>query len=144
MYRNYETSLALICFAEANRDGRYDKLIKNAEKFLKENQWDEAQGQDKSSPTYGGAGYGKHKRPDLSNTQLPGRRPARGGRRPGRRGHARRPWSSSPAARTSKASTTRSPLPAKNPDGGFYYTPAAGGESRPARRPTAACEATAR
>ena len=23
-YKNYETSLALMCFAEANRDGRYD------------------------------------------------------------------------------------------------------------------------
>ena len=91
MYRNYETSLALVCFAEANRDGRYDKLIKNAEKFLKDNQWTEAQGQDKSSPSYGGAGYGKHKRPDLSNTQLPDRRPAGGRRRAGRRGHAEGP-----------------------------------------------------
>ena len=70
MYRNYETSLALVCFAEANRDGRYDKLIKNAERFLKDNQWTETQGQDKSSPSYGGAGYGKHKRPDLSNTNF--------------------------------------------------------------------------
>ncbi len=70
MYRNYETSLALVCFAEANRDGKYDKLISNAEKFLKSEQWGEAQGQDKSSPSYGGAGYGKHKRPDLSNTQF--------------------------------------------------------------------------
>ena len=25
---------------------------------------------DKSSPYFGGAGYGKHKRPDLSNTQM--------------------------------------------------------------------------
>ena len=70
MYRNYETSLALVCFAEANRDGRYDRLIRGAEKFLKANQWAEAQGQDKSSPAYGGAGYGKHMRPDLSNTNF--------------------------------------------------------------------------
>ena len=27
-YRNYETSLALVCFAAANRDGRYTKLSK--------------------------------------------------------------------------------------------------------------------
>ena len=33
VYRNYETSLALVCFAEANRNHRYDKLLKNADKF---------------------------------------------------------------------------------------------------------------
>ena len=69
-YRNYETSLGLMCFAEANRDGRYDKLIKNAEKFLKDNQWGGTQELEKSNPAYGGAGYGKHKRPDLSNTHF--------------------------------------------------------------------------
>ncbi|MCG7754955.1 hypothetical protein, partial [Flavihumibacter cheonanensis] len=69
-YRNYETSLALMCFAEANRDGRYDKLIENAENFLKGIQWDKDEEQDLSSPAYGGAGYGKHKRPDLSNTSF--------------------------------------------------------------------------
>jgi squalene-hopene/tetraprenyl-beta-curcumene cyclase len=68
--RNYETSLGLVCFAAANRDGRYDRLIKNAEAFLKRIQWAEAQGQDPSSPSYGGAGYGRHERPDLSNTQF--------------------------------------------------------------------------
>jgi squalene-hopene/tetraprenyl-beta-curcumene cyclase len=68
--RNYETSLGLVCLAAANRDGRYDKPIKNAETFLKKIQWTEAQGQDPSSVNYGGAGYGKHRRPDLSNTQF--------------------------------------------------------------------------
>ena len=90
-YRNYETSLGLMCFAEANRDGRYDKLIKNAEKFLKDNQWAEAQGQDKSSPAYGGAGYGKHKRPDLSNTQFLVDALKAAGRRARRRGHEKGP-----------------------------------------------------
>ena len=43
---------------EANRDGRYEKLIAAAEKFLKRIQWDEEQGKDKSDRYYGGAGYG--------------------------------------------------------------------------------------
>ena len=144
MYRNYETSLALMCFAEANRDGRYDKIIKNAEKFLKENQWAEAQGQDKSSPAYGGAGYGKHKRPDLSNTQFLVDALKAAGAGPERRGDEEGPGLRLPlpepgeraqhAARSRRriptaASTTRRPPAAR---------------ARPARRPTAACAATAR
>ena len=38
-YRNYETCLAVMCFAEANRDGRYDKVLENADRFLKSIQW---------------------------------------------------------------------------------------------------------
>jgi squalene-hopene/tetraprenyl-beta-curcumene cyclase len=40
------------------------------QKFLKDNQWDERQGKSPDDPWYGGAGYGEHKRPDLSNTQM--------------------------------------------------------------------------
>ena len=32
--QNYETSIAIMCFSEANKDGRYNKLIKNAEPKL--------------------------------------------------------------------------------------------------------------
>ena len=45
-------------------------VIKNAENFLKDNQWSEKQGRDQADAFYGGAGYGKHKRPDLSNTNF--------------------------------------------------------------------------
>jgi len=69
-HRNYETSLAVMCLAAANADGRYDQTIDRAQKFLKGIQWDEGEGQDRSSPNYGGAGYGSHKRPDLSNTSF--------------------------------------------------------------------------
>jgi hypothetical protein len=64
----YETCIALVCFKEANRDGRYDKTIKEAEAFLRRGQWDESRGKDKSDLSYGGAGYGGKSRPDLSNT----------------------------------------------------------------------------
>lgn len=64
----YETCIALVCFQEANRDGRYDRAIQEAEKFIRGGQWEESKGKDPSDPMYGGAGYGGKSRPDLSNT----------------------------------------------------------------------------
>ena len=34
-YKNYETSLSLICLASANKSGKYSNIIKKAEGFLK-------------------------------------------------------------------------------------------------------------
>ncbi len=48
LHRNYETCLAIFCFSEADRDGRYDELLKNAEAFLKKLQWDDDEGLDRS------------------------------------------------------------------------------------------------
>jgi len=71
MYRNYETCITMMCLIEANRDGRYQKLIDNAERYIKRMQVDEEEGFDPSHPYYGGLGYdGKHKRPDGSNTGI--------------------------------------------------------------------------
>jgi len=67
-FRNYETCLAILCFSEANQDGRYDQLIRKADAFVKGLQWDEDEGKNRSDVVYGGGGYGNHKRPDLSNT----------------------------------------------------------------------------
>jgi squalene-hopene/tetraprenyl-beta-curcumene cyclase len=127
-YRNYESSLALVCFAAANRDGRYAKLIKNADHFIKAEQWGEEQGYDKSSVNYGGAGYGKHKRPDLSNTSFLVDALRAAGNGP-----------DDPAMKkalifVSRCQNLEGPdnttgFAAKNPDGGFYYTPASGGLS---------------
>ena len=65
----YETCIVIVCFQEANRDHRYDKTIRSAEKFIRGGQWDEKRGKDKSDPAYGGVGYGdKSKNSDLSNT----------------------------------------------------------------------------
>ena len=68
--KNYETCLTIVCFKEANVNGRYDKIIKDADVFIKDLQWDEKEGHDKSSVNYGGAGYGSKGRPDLSNTSM--------------------------------------------------------------------------
>ncbi len=66
--RNYETCLAVVCLAEANKDGKYTKIIKNADGYLKGLQIDEQDNKNKSDLDYGGASYGTKGRPDLSNT----------------------------------------------------------------------------
>jgi squalene-hopene/tetraprenyl-beta-curcumene cyclase len=66
--RNYTTSVALMTFKEANKDGRYDTVIKNAVAFLRKLQNDDPSGK---GLTLGGVGYeGKGKGADLSNTHM--------------------------------------------------------------------------
>ena len=65
----YSTSVALMAFQEANKGGRYDRVIKGGQDFLKATQWDEGEGKGKEDVQYGGLGYGGgNSRPDLSNT----------------------------------------------------------------------------
>ena len=128
LYCNYETCLAIMCLYEANADGRYDKLIAAADACVKGLQWDEGEGQVKSDPAYGGAGYGKHKRPDLSNTSflIDALRAAGNGADDEAIQRALIFVSRSQNLETEHNTTE---FAAKNPDGGFYYTPAAGGQS---------------
>lgn len=126
---NYETSIAMLALAACNKDGSLDKEIKGATAFVKKLQWDEDEGKDKSDPAYGGAGYGKKSRPDLSNTQFMIEALRTVGES-----------ESDPAIQKALEFVSRTqnlpgphnplPFPEKNPDGGFYYTPAAGGESQ--------------
>lgn len=67
--RNYHTSVALMALA-ATKDPAHAGTISGAQRFLKKLQWDAGEGHETSSTFYGGQGYGRHKRPDLSNTQL--------------------------------------------------------------------------
>lgn len=127
--QNYETCLAILCFTEANRDGRYDKLLKNAENYVKHLQWDGEEGHDESSFSYGGAGYGSHKRPDLSNTQFLIDALKAAGNGPEDKAMKRALIFVSRCQNLESEHNT-SQFPAKNPDGGFYYTVAAGGESQ--------------
>ena len=69
-HRNYETCIALLAFQTTNRHGKHDTIIKEAENFLRNLQWDEGEGLKSSDAAFGGAGYGIHQRPDLSNTQF--------------------------------------------------------------------------
>jgi squalene-hopene/tetraprenyl-beta-curcumene cyclase len=126
--QNYETSLAVMCLAETNQDHRYDKIIKDADKYLKSTQWAEGQSIDASDPRWGGGGYGKHKRPDLSNTAFLIDALKAAGNGPNDEAMKRALIFVSRCQNLETAANT-TPFAAKNPDGGFYYTPAGEGES---------------
>ena len=67
----YSTSVALMAFQAANKGGRFDRVIKGGQEFLKATQWDEGEGKGRGDAQYGGLGYGgDNSRPDLSNTSF--------------------------------------------------------------------------
>jgi squalene-hopene/tetraprenyl-beta-curcumene cyclase len=68
--QNYVTCVNVMALVAAKRADKYEKIIGNAVKFLKQLQWDEGEGKSKDDPFYGGAGYDSQSRPDLSNTQM--------------------------------------------------------------------------
>jgi squalene-hopene/tetraprenyl-beta-curcumene cyclase len=128
-YKNYETALAIEAFAAANGSGRYAETLKGAEKFVRSLQWDESEGKDKSDPTYGGAGYGKSKRPDLSNTSyFLDALKSLGADKDDEAIQKALIFVSRCQNLETEHNTTE--FSAKNPDGGFYYSPAAGGSSQ--------------
>jgi squalene-hopene/tetraprenyl-beta-curcumene cyclase len=128
-YRNYETSLAIRCFSAANKDGRYGDLLKRAESYVKKLQWDGEEGHDESSDYYGGAGYGSHARPDLSNTTFLADALEAVGTGPDDPAVQRMLVFVS-RCQNLESAHNQSKFPALNPDGGFYYTIAAGGSSQ--------------
>jgi len=128
-HRNYETCLAIMCFQEANRDGRYTKVVKRADAFVKDIQWDDGEGLDASSLSYGGSGYGSHKRPDLSNTSfLIDALRAAGNEADSEA--IQRALTFVSRCQNLETPHNQTAFASKNPDGGFYYTIAAGGSSQ--------------
>src|SRR5262249_15765836 len=121
-FRNYETSIAIMCLSKANADKRYDKTIKNAEKFLRNLQWTEVQGTEKSEPNYGGAGNGKSRRPDLSNTAFLVDALRAAGNGPDDEAIQKALVFVSRCQNLESEHNTTAAA-AKNPDGGFHYTP---------------------
>ena len=135
LHRNYETSIAMLAMTAASSSAtpaarkRYAAHIAGARKFLKNLQWDKGEGLETTDPGFGGAGYGKHKRPDLSNTQFFQEALLSAGVK-----------KDDPAMKNvllfvsrcqnleSENNTTA--FAGKIGDGGFYYTPAAGGTSQ--------------
>jgi len=129
LYRNYETCLAIMCFVEANQDGRYNDLLDGAEKFIKSIQSGATDGVTLADPAYGGAGYGKHKRPDLSNTTfLIDALEALGNDAESEA--VQRALVFVSRCQNLESTDNQTPFAAKVQDGGFYYTPAAGGTSQ--------------
>ena len=134
LYRNYETCLAMSVFAAANRKDRYKKILANADRFVKGIQWDEGEKHGEDSYNYGGAGYGKHKRPDLSNTSFLIEALRAAGNGPDDEAVQKAlVFVSRCQNLETKYNTTV--FSARNPDGGFYYTCAAGGQSPAGKTP---------
>jgi squalene-hopene/tetraprenyl-beta-curcumene cyclase len=129
LYRNYETCLSILCFGEANSDGRYDDLIKKADAFIKGIQWDGGEDIGPGDPGFGGSGYGKHNRPDMSNTAFFIEALKASGNDSDSEAIQRALAFVSRCQNHESEHNTTS-FPAKNPDGGFYYTVAAGGSSQ--------------
>ncbi|MBI2824440.1 MAG: terpene cyclase/mutase family protein [Planctomycetia bacterium] len=132
--RNYETCLGMLCFKEANRDGRYDAILKNGDKFLKGLQFSEGDGRTPADVAYGGVGYSGFERPDLSNTHfLMDALEAAGDGQDDEAVKRALIFVSRCQNLESEYNTT--PFPAKNPDGGFYYTPVGAGGSPAGKTP---------
>lgn len=140
-YRNYETSISVGALIKANQKGRYDSALDRAEVFLKEIQWDEGEGIESTDTAYGGAGYGKHERPDLSNTSFLIEALKELGNE---QDDAAIQKALRFVVRTQNLAGQGNDTPnapdkikgdqvgdeQKTGDGGFYYTPAAGGQSQ--------------
>ncbi len=134
LYRNYETSLGVLAFSAANEDGRYQEVLDRADAFLKGIQWGADDETDPSDFAYGGAGYGRHSRPDLSNTAFfIEALKATGNDADSEAIQRALVFVSRTQNLESEHNTT--PFATKNPDGGFYYTPAAGGTSHAGETP---------
>jgi squalene-hopene/tetraprenyl-beta-curcumene cyclase len=132
---NYETAIAMMAFQAANTDGRYDALLARADKYVRGLQWDESEDTPKDDPKYGGAGYGRTgDRPDLSNTVFfLEALQAAGAKKDDQAVQKALVFLSRCQNLETEFNTT--PFAAKINDGGFYYTPAAGGTSQAGNTP---------
>ncbi len=135
LHRNYETSIILMALVEVNRDDKYKTEIANAQKFLKELQWDEGEGLKKDDPGYGGAGYGKHSRPDLSNTQFLLEALHKSGLSVDDPAF-QKAISFVSRCQNLDSKYNKTVFASRVNDGGFYYTSAAGGSSQAGKTPT--------
>ncbi|MDR2171795.1 MAG: hypothetical protein LBP59_16750 [Planctomycetaceae bacterium] len=135
-FQNYETSVATLAFATANKlikseggvKAPYDELLAGAQKALLGQQYVEGRNIDKDDPRYGGLGYGGDTRPDLSNTQFFLDALKATGKN-----------ADDPAIQKALVFVSRNqnlesehnklPFAAKNQDGGFIYTSTTGSSS---------------
>ena len=66
---NYQTSVALMLLSDLE-NAEHQGRIARAQAFLTELQFDAGESIDEDNEWFGGAGYNRSKRPDLSNTQM--------------------------------------------------------------------------
>ncbi len=128
-HSNYETCLAIMALSRLNQNGKYDRILQQAERYVKGLQWDETEELQKEDLAYGGAGYGSKSRPDLSNTSFMIDALKSMGR--GEDDEAiQKALLFVTRCQNLESSENASPFAALVNDGGFYYTVAAGGESQ--------------
>jgi squalene-hopene/tetraprenyl-beta-curcumene cyclase len=122
----YVASLVLMGLAAQDEAGVAEHMA-TVRTWIAANQWDQAKGIAPADDWYGGMGYGRHGRPDLSNTQLMLDALHDAGVSP-----------DDPAVQRALVFVQRAQNTRANPaawaqagaaDGGFVYTPANGGES---------------
>ncbi|WP_339888662.1 prenyltransferase/squalene oxidase repeat-containing protein [Rhodopirellula europaea] len=128
-HRNYETTTAAMALNKANQDGRFDSQLERAKNFLKDIQWDEEEGAEPGDTAYGGAGYGSHSRPDLSNTAFLIEALHDLGTDPQDESIQKALMFVSRTQNLTQHGNDTQHAD-KIGDGGFYYTPAAGGQSK--------------
>jgi len=121
---NYVTASVVSALATVD-EFQHQAALRDGVKWLKKSQWDQDEGLSAAQDWFGGAGYGGHGRPDLSNTQMMLDALYDAGISP-----------DEPAFQKSLAFVSRTQnLKATNPadwstdDGGFIYTSVGGGES---------------
>ena len=128
-HRNYETAITIMALKAADRGEEDEAVLASALVFLKGLQWDGDEEIDENDPAFGGSGYGRHQRPDLSNTQIflealveagvPKDDPA-----------IQNALTFVSRCQNLESEFNQTEFAALIEDGGFYYTPAAGGTSQ--------------
>jgi len=104
-------------------------VIERARGFLVDQQFDEGEGHGSDDPYFGGAGYGSKGRPDLSNTSILIEALIAAGD-DGDSEAIQRALTFVSRSQNLESEHNTLPYANLNPDGGFYYTPANGGESQ--------------
>ena len=123
---NYVTSAVLMAMsAVKDEDIEFAQLADDAAKWLQASQWDQGEGLSPRQDWFGGAGYGRSGRPDMSNTQMMLDALHDAGLSPDEPAFQR---ALAFASRTQNLKSMNSTSWAGD-DGGFIYTPANGGES---------------
>ncbi|MCX7915667.1 MAG: terpene cyclase/mutase family protein [Verrucomicrobiae bacterium] len=65
-YPNYSTAICIMALLASGKE-EYRPVIQRAREFLLGSQFDEGEGYTPDNPSYGGIGYGRRQRPDMSN-----------------------------------------------------------------------------
>lgn len=129
-HRNYETALSVMALADLDGGKKYADQIAAADKFLRRLQWDEEEMKEPDDMAYGGAGYGSHTRPDLSNTSFMIDALKAAGAEEGDP-DLQKALVFVSRCQNHESSANKTEFATAGPkDGGFFYTAAAGGESK--------------